>query len=170
MRQIEVHKLGLSKTLQGYIVFFFFTKNNSLVIVTKCLSDVKDGIFLIKGRLYCKLLYVITCQNQCILKLKHVNYSYSPDSVCTCSVAQSCPTLWPHVTVVCQVPLSIEFSKQEYQSGFPLPTSGDFSNSRFKPASPVNTGGFFTTESAAKPTVLYIYYIYMSLFCTPYFE
>ena len=57
----------MNRILQGYIVVFF-TKNNSLVIITKCLSDVKDGIFLIKGRLYCKLLYVINYQNQCILK------------------------------------------------------------------------------------------------------
>lgn len=35
----------------------FFTKSNSLVTVTKSfLSDTKDGIFLIKGNPYCKLL------------------------------------------------------------------------------------------------------------------
>ena len=78
---------------------------------------------------------------------------------CTCSVAQSCPTLWTHVTVACQILLSIEFSRQEYWSGLPLPTSGDLSNSRFKPASPAMAGGFFTTESPGKPTVLYTIFI-----------
>lgn len=35
----------------------FFIKSNFLVIVIKFfLLDIKDGIFLIKGNLYCKLL------------------------------------------------------------------------------------------------------------------
>ena len=43
-------------------------------------------------------------------------------------VAKSCPILatpWP---VVCQAPLSMEFSKQEYWSGLPFPPPGDLPN------------------------------------------
>ena len=40
-------------------------------------------------------------------------------------VTQSFPALWDPLTVACQAPLSMEFSKQEYWSGLPFPTSGD---------------------------------------------
>ena len=66
-----------------------------------------------------------------------------------CSVAQSCPALWGPMTVSCQAPLSMEFSKQEYWSGLPLPTPGDLSNPGIEPASlvsPVFKGRFFTTS------------------------
>ena len=37
-------------------------------------------------------------------------------------VAKSCPTLATTWTVACQAPLSMEFSKQEYWSGLPVPS------------------------------------------------
>ena len=40
-----------------------------------------------------------------------------------CLVAQSCPTLATLWTVACQAPLSMGFSKQEYWSGLPFPSS-----------------------------------------------
>ena len=49
-------------------------------------------------------------------------------------------------TVAHQVPLSMEFSRQEYWSGFPFPPSGDLPDPGIKPASPALAGGFFTTE------------------------
>ena len=39
----------------------------------------------------------------------------------TLLVAQSCPTLCNPWTVACQVPLSMEFSRQEYWGGLPFP-------------------------------------------------
>ena len=66
-------------------------------------------------------------------------------------------TLW---TVVCQVPLSMEFSRQEYISGFPCPPSGDRVNSGTESTSltsPALAGRFFTTRAtceALKPWVL----------------
>ena len=42
-------------------------------------------------------------------------------------------TLW---TVACQAPLSMEFSKQEYQSGQPFPSPGDLPDPRIEPGSP----------------------------------
>ena len=43
-------------------------------------------------------------------------------------------TLW---TVACQVPLSMGFSRQEYQSGLPCPLPGDFADPGIKPAFPM---------------------------------
>ena len=45
-------------------------------------------------------------------------------------------------------PLSMEFSKQEYWSGLPVPTPGDLPNPGVEPTSlvsPALAGGFFTT-------------------------
>ena len=39
--------------------------------------------------------------------------------------------------VACWAPLSMEFSRQEYWSGFPFRSPGDLSNSAIKPGSPV---------------------------------
>ena len=44
---------------------------------------------------------------------------------------QSCPTL-------CEAPLSREFSKQEYWSGFLFPSPGDIPNPEIEPTSPVS--------------------------------
>ena len=53
-------------------------------------------------------------------------------------------------TVACQVPLSIEFSRQEYWSGLPFPTQGDLPNLGIEPASTKLAGRFFTNDSPEK--------------------
>ena len=53
-----------------------------------------------------------------------------------------------------QAPLSMEFIKQEYQSGLPFPTPGDLPNPEIEPKFPTLAGGFFTTEPPGKP-ILY---------------
>ena len=50
-----------------------------------------------------------------------------------------------------QAPLSMGFSRQEYWSGFSLPSLGDLSDPGIKPVSPASTGGSFTTEPMGKP-------------------
>ena len=60
-----------------------------------------------------------------------------------CSVVSD--SLWPH-GLSHQAPLSMEYSRQEYWTGWPFPTPGDPSDPGIKPASPALTGGFFTTE------------------------
>ena len=53
-------------------------------------------------------------------------------------------TLW---TVAFQVPLSVEFSRQEFWSGLPCPPPGDLPNPGIKPTSvmsPALAGGYFT--------------------------
>jgi len=52
-------------------------------------------------------------------------------------------TLW---TVVCQVPLSMGFPRQEYWSGLPFPSPGDLCNPGIEPVPPTLAGGCFTAE------------------------
>ena len=47
-----------------------------------------------------------------------------------------CPTLTIPWTVACQAPLSMGFSRQEYCSGLPFPSSGDLPSPGFKSRSP----------------------------------
>ena len=54
-------------------------------------------------------------------------------------------TLW---TVACQVPLSMEFSRQEYPSGLPFLSPGDLPDPGIKPAYPV----FPTLQSDSLPS------------------
>ena len=71
--------------------------------------------------------------------------------VCVCVCVLSCVGLsaapW---TGACQAPLPIEFSRQEYWSGRPLPTLGDLLDPGIKPTSPASqalASGFFTTST-----------------------
>ena len=56
-----------------------------------------------------------------------------------------------------QAPLSMEFSRQEYWSGLPLPAPGDLQTQvSIKPTSlvfPASAGGFFTTMPPQKPNL-----------------
>ena len=55
--------------------------------------------------------------------------SYAHDLVIPCGgglVTKSCPALATSWTVAWQAPLSMEFSRQEYWSGLPFPSSGIF--------------------------------------------
>ena len=57
-------------------------------------------------------------------------------------------------TVACQVPVSMEFSRQEYGSRLPFLSPGGLPELGPEPmslASPVLAGGFFTTAPCGKP-------------------
>ena len=63
-------------------------------------------------------------------------------------------------TVARQALLSMGFSRQEYWSGLPFPSSGDLSDPGIEPMSPVSlalAGRFLTTEPPGDPTHTYIY-------------
>ena len=67
-----------------------------------------------------------------------------------CSVAPCNP--W---TLACQAPLPMEFSRQEFWGGVPLPTLWDLPNSGIEPASlvpPALAGRFFTTDPVLEVT------------------
>ena len=50
-----------------------------------------------------------------------------------------------------QPPLSMEFSRQEYWSGLPFPSSGDLPDPGIKSTSPALACKFFSTEPPGKP-------------------
>ena len=63
-----------------------------------------------------------------------------------------CATPW---TVAHQAPPSMEFSRQEYWSGLPFPSSGDLSDSGIEPRSPALRAEALLSEAPGK--VLYRY-------------
>ena len=68
----------------------------------------------------------------------------------SCSVMSDSATIW---TVARQVPLSMEFSRQECWSGLPCAPPGDLPNLGMEPTPPASsllTGRFFTTELLGK--------------------
>ena len=60
-------------------------------------------------------------------------------------------------TVAHQVLLSMEFPRQEYQSGLPFPSLEDLPNTGIEHASLALAGRFFTTASPGKTVVLIIF-------------
>ena len=78
----------------------------------------------------------------------------APGTQRVCVSVQPCPLLATLWTVACQVPLSVEFSRQEYWSGLSFTTPEDPFDPEIKPASlvsPALTGRFFTTVLPRKP-------------------
>ena len=65
-------------------------------------------------------------------------------------VAKVCPTPMTTWTVARQAPLSVEFSRQEYWSGLPVPSPGDFPDPRIKLGSPAWQVDSLLTESPGK--------------------
>ena len=66
-------------------------------------------------------------------------------------------TPWP---VALQAPLSMEFSRQEYWSGFPCPPPGELPDPGFEPmslASVALSGRFFTTVPLRKPVSSHLF-------------
>ena len=88
-----------------------------------------------------KYLFTFFTYSRCIsLSLKWVS------SVCSLSYVWLFVTPW---TAACQVPLCMEFSRQEYWSGLLFPSQGDLSNPGIKLSSPTLAGigsRFFTAE------------------------
>ena len=74
--------------------------------------------------------------------------------VCVCVRTQSYPTLLNPMDCSPQAPLSVEFSRKEYQNGLPFPTPGNLLDSGIEPASLISSvlaGGLFTTIPSGKP-------------------
>ena len=62
-------------------------------------------------------------------------------------MSDSCATPW---TIAHQIPLSVEFSRQEYWGGLSFSFPGDLPNTGIEPSSPALAGSFFTTEPPGK--------------------
>ena len=65
-----------------------------------------------------------------------------------CSAVSDSVTLW---TESHQVPLSMEFFRQEYWNELPFPTPGDLSNPGIEHVSPALAGRFFSAAPPGKP-------------------
>ena len=73
--------------------------------------------------------------------------------VCVClslSCVQLFVTPW---TVACQVPMSMEFSRQDYWSGLPFPSPGNLPDLRTVPSSPVWQSDSLPSEKPGEPAV-----------------
>ena len=90
--------------------------------------------------------------------------------VCVLSRVQLFATPW---TVVCQIPLSVEFSRQEYWCGLPFPSPGDLPDPGIEPASPTSpalAGGFFfffnhcTTSEDLLTNILTLIFFFQTIF------
>ena len=79
------------------------------------------------------------------LMLSHVNLVCA---VLSCSVPSD--SLQPHGLWPARLPYPWGFSREEYWSGLPFPSSGDLPRPGIKPASPALAGRFFTTEPPGK--------------------
>ena len=94
----------------------------------------------------------------CTLELKH-------HSVVDGCVYVSCSVMSDSFAIPCtiahQAPLSMEFSKQEYWSGLPLPSPGDLPDPGIEPGFPTLQADFFLpSELPGKPIIVYASYIY----------
>ena len=65
---------------------------------------------------------------------------------CENKVAQSCPTLCNSMDIAHQAPLSLEFSRQGYQSGLQCPPPGDLPDPGIKLGSPALQADSLPTE------------------------
>ena len=68
-------------------------------------------------------------------------------------VTQLCPDSATAWTVAHQAPLSIEFSRQEYWSGLPLPSRGDLPDPGIEPQSSALQADSLLSESPGKPII-----------------
>ena len=68
-------------------------------------------------------------------------------------ITKSCLTLATPWTVVCQAPLSLGFSRQEYWSGLPFPSPGDLLNPGIELRSPALQADSLLTELPGVYTV-----------------
>ena len=68
-------------------------------------------------------------------------------------VAQLCLTLATPWTVACQAPLSMGFSRQEYWSGVPFPSSGELRNPGIEPRSPTLQADSLPADLPGEPLV-----------------
>ena len=89
--------------------------------------------------------------SQCVFSVLEPSLIYIPVSVCLLSCVWLFAAPW---TIAHQVPLLMEFSRQEYWNRLPFPTPGDLPEPGIEPVSPASpavAGRFFTTSPSGKP-------------------
>ena len=116
-----------------------------------------------------------------MIGLYHVRYSAQYKNINTTYITclhakslQSCLTLCNSITVACQAPLSMGFSRQKYWSWLPCPPPGKLLNPGIKSTSLMSlilARSFFTTSTTWEAHIYYIYFnsVYISVYilCLP---
>ena len=85
--------------------------------------------------------------------------------VCLCAhtlITQLCSTLCDPIDLALQAPLSMEFSRQEYWSGLPIPSPGDLPDPMIKPRSPALQADSLSSEPPGKPQFVLLAFFYAS--------
>ena len=85
-----------------------------------------------------------------LLKKKEKNNVPFLNMCVSCSVLSDFASPW---TVGLQAPLSLEFSRQEYWSGLPVPSPGDLPDPGIEPGSPALQADSSLSEPLGKPKV-----------------
>ena len=78
----------------------------------------------------------------------NINLVIEKSVLCSLSCVWLSAAPW---TVACKAPLSMGFSRQEYWSGLPFPSTGDLPNSGIEPRFLTLWAGFFPSEPPEKP-------------------
>ena len=97
----------------------------------------------------------LSCLLACVILLKQGSNPYSLhwNVKVKLLVTHSCQLFVMLWTVVCQAPLSLEFSRQEYWSWLPFPSPGDLPNPGIKPGSPGLQAESLPSEPSEKPSL-----------------
>ena len=97
---------------------------------------------------FCNYIYVCVCVCVCVC----IQHTQTHSSVLVCVlVAQPCPTLCDPMDNSLPAPLPMEFSRQEYWSGLPFPSSGVLPNPGIESRSPAFQADSLPSEPPEKP-------------------
>ena len=123
----------------------------SHVLLNTCTHKTKPAVLNSQGTFIFFFLYTHTHTHTHIFIVVH-----------SLSHVQLFVTSW---TVAHQAPLSMWFSRQEYWSGLPFPSSENLPDPGIKLKSPALASVFFTGEPPGKSTHIYAYIIYPIHIC-----
>ena len=96
------------------------------------------------------VVLILTASWNHLRNFKKCHFHTPPSPPCI-SVSQSCPTLCEPVDCSQPVPLSMEFSRQEYWSSLLFPSPGDLPDPRIEHGSPVLQAYSLPSEPPGKP-------------------
>ena len=85
-----------------------------------------------------------------------INYTSIKINMACGLVSESCPTFLTPWTLVCQAPLSMGFSRQQYWNGLPFPSPGNLPNPGIEPGSSALQADSSPTELSKKSKNKYI--------------
>ena len=124
----------------------------------KCFQGSTLGLFLLSIPLLIKVYWCLTCWFPLVRSSQAKFIHFEGESKIVLSiimkvkVAHSCPTLCDSMDyIVCQAPLSMEFSRQEYWSRLPFPSPGDLPDPGIEPGSPSLQADSLLSEPPGKP-------------------